>query len=172
MPSLGGGSGTRSRVGRCEAVSGSRSACAGCVGTAPRSREGTHPGRISRAGNLATPMGSESGSVGRPRGRRTAPAGAGRPNKPTPVRRKATGPTSIQPLLLAAACGALAGYGAWCPGPKGRPRGSGEPVESAVTTTREPRDKLDAPAAAGANGPKDETLDWDAGDWRGGGGGR
>ena len=39
-------------------------------------------------------------------------------------------------------------------------------MESTVTTTREPRDKLDAPAAAGANGPKDETLDWDAVDWR------
>jgi hypothetical protein len=35
-----------------------------------------------------------------------------------------------------------------------------------VTTTREPRDKLDAPAAAGANGPKDKALDWDAVDWR------
>src|SRR6266545_3820925 len=84
-----------SRVGRCEAASGSRNACVGCVGTAPRSIESTHPGRISRAGNVATPMGSESGSVGRPQGRRTAPAGAGRPNKPMPVRRKATGPGSL-----------------------------------------------------------------------------
>jgi RNA-directed DNA polymerase len=39
-------------------------------------------------------------------------------------------------------------------------------VESAVTTTREPRDKLVVPAAAGANGPKDDALDWDAVDWR------
>src|SRR5512133_3483385 len=46
-----------------------------------------------------------------------------------PVRRRATGPGGIQPLLLAVAPGALAGYGAWCPGPKGRPRGSGEPVK-------------------------------------------
>ncbi len=35
-----------------------------------------------------------------------------------------------------------------------------------MTTTREPRDKLDAPAAAGVNGPKDDALDWDAVDWR------
>ena len=35
-----------------------------------------------------------------------------------------------------------------------------------MTTTREPSDKLDAPAAAGANGPKDDALDWDAVDWR------
>ena len=25
---------------------------------------------------------------------------------------------------------------------------------------------MDAPAAAGANGPKDDVLDWDAVDWR------
>src|SRR6266542_1292107 len=155
-----------SRVGRCEAASGSRNACVGCVGTAPRSIESTHPGRISRAGNVATPMGSESGSVGRPQGRRTAPAGAGRPNKPMPVRRKATGPGSLPT--------APSGGGLWGTGrirglvsrPKGRPRGSGEPVGSTVTTTREPRDKLDAPAAAGVNGPKDDALDWDAVDWR------
>jgi RNA-directed DNA polymerase len=35
-----------------------------------------------------------------------------------------------------------------------------------VTTTREPSDKLDVPAVAGANGPKDDVLDWDAVDWR------
>ena len=83
-----------------------------------------------------------------------------------PVGRKATGPGSLPAAPSAAASGELAGYGTWCPGPKGRPRGSGEPVESAVTTTREPRDKLDAPAAAGANGPKDEALAWLSVDWQ------
>jgi RNA-directed DNA polymerase len=39
-------------------------------------------------------------------------------------------------------------------------------VESAVTTTREPRGKLDVPAAAGANGPEDEALEWRSVDWR------
>jgi RNA-directed DNA polymerase len=34
-----------------------------------------------------------------------------------------------------------------------------------VTTTREPRDKLDAPAAAGANGPQAEALAWRSVDW-------
>ena len=70
------------------------------------------------------------------------------------------------PLLPAAACRELAGYGAWCPGPKGRPRGSGEPVKGAVTATREPKDKLDAPAAAGANGPEGEALAWRSIDWQ------
>jgi hypothetical protein len=64
------------------------------------------------------------------------------------------------PLLPAAACGELAGYGAWCPGPKGRPRGSGEPVKGHGAATREPKDKLDAPAAAGVNGPEGEALAW------------
>ena len=35
-----------------------------------------------------------------------------------------------------------------------------------MTTTREPRDKLDAPAAAGANGPKDDALEWLSVDWQ------
>ena len=39
-------------------------------------------------------------------------------------------------------------------------------MKGTVTTTRDPRDTLDAPAAAGANGPKDDALDWDAVDWR------
>ena len=154
-------------VGRCEAASGSQIACAGCVGTVPPEYRG-HPSRSDLArGQRGNPDGVRGGLGGptvrkahSPSGRRmTQQANAGalkgdRTQEPQ------------QPLLLAVACGELAGYGAWCPGPKGRPRGSGEPVESAVTTTREPRDKLDAPAAAGANGPKDEALDWDAVDWR------
>src|SRR5512132_3528734 len=46
-----------------------------------------------------------------------------------PARRKVTGPCGTWPRLPAAAAWELAGYGAWCPGPKGRPRGSGEPVK-------------------------------------------
>src|SRR5918994_3498695 len=168
MPSLGWwkrhpGSG----VGRCEAASGSRIACAGCVGTVPPEyRE--HPPRSDltrgQRGNpdgvrarLGRPTAREAHS---PSGRRTTQqANAGAPKGDRTQQ-------ASRPLLLAVASGELAGYGAWCPGPKGRPRGSGEPVESAVTTTREPRDKLDAPAAAGANGPKGEALAWLSVDWR------
>jgi hypothetical protein len=32
--------------------------------------------------------------------------------------------------------------------------------------TREPRDKLDAPAAAGVNGPEGEALAWLSIDWQ------
>src|SRR6266511_1257322 len=84
-----------------------------------------------------------------------------------PARRKATGTAGAPwPLLPAAACGELAGYGAWCPGPKGRPRGSGEPVKGRGVATREPKDKLDASAAAGVNGPEGEALAWLSIDWQ------
>jgi len=35
-----------------------------------------------------------------------------------------------------------------------------------MTTAPEPKDRLDAPANAGANGPEGDSLDWDAIDWR------
>ncbi len=35
-----------------------------------------------------------------------------------------------------------------------------------MTEAPEPKDKLDATANAMVNGPEDETLDWDAIDWR------
>jgi hypothetical protein len=39
-------------------------------------------------------------------------------------------------------------------------------VESTVMATREPRDKLDALAAARVNGPKDVALAWRSIDWQ------
>jgi hypothetical protein len=74
-------------------------------------------------------------------------------------------PEASQPFLLAGGRRALAGYGAWCPGPKGRPRGSGEPVKGRGVATREPKDTLDASAAAGVNGPEGEALAWRSVDW-------
>jgi len=53
-----------------------------------------------------------------------------------PVRRKATG--TARPLrwhLLPVAVNEPAGYRAWCPGPKGRPRGSGESAERLMICT-------------------------------------
>ena len=35
-----------------------------------------------------------------------------------------------------------------------------------MTATREPKDKLDAPAAAGVNGPEGEALAWLSIDWQ------
>jgi len=35
-----------------------------------------------------------------------------------------------------------------------------------MTEAPEPTDKLDAATAVAVNGPEDETLDWDAVDWR------
>src|SRR4029434_10246027 len=52
------------------------------------------------------------------------------------------------------------------PGPKGRPRGAGERVKGHGVATREPKDKLDASAAAGANGPEGDALAWLSIDWQ------
>ena len=45
---------------------------------------------------------------------------------------------------------------------------SGEPVKKKMTTTPEPKDKLDATATmvGAANGPEGEILDWRQVDWR------
>jgi len=43
---------------------------------------------------------------------------------------------------------------------------SGESVKRKMTMAPEPKDKLDATASAVANGPEDESLGWDAVDWR------
>jgi hypothetical protein len=52
------------------------------------------------------------------------------------------------------------------PGPERVLTRSGEPVRRKMTGAPEPTDKLDAIANAMVNGPEDETLDWDAIDWR------
>src|SRR5215470_780273 len=55
------------------------------------------------------------------------------------------------------------------PGPKGCPRGSGEPAKGSTVMAPELKDMLGA-AAAGVvgvvNGPEDEVPDWPAVNWR------
>src|SRR3954471_13282933 len=51
------------------------------------------------------------------------------------------------------------------PGPKGRPRGSGESGEMTMGVTSAPAGTLDAAASVVGNGPRDFTEDWDQVNW-------
>jgi len=112
---------------------------------------------------VSQPQGRPNPSAGKddPRSERRQPKGDRKPGQHgRPLRRPAR----------------ITGRIGLVPDPKGCRRGSGEPVQEPMTTTPEPKGKLDAmatqPAAEAVdrvgmvNGPEGETLDWHAVDWR------